>query len=1343
MAAEFVASAAANTVGNLATECALPCLSYFFHFGKIVDDFKLRRNQLELKIDRVKNDVDAAIRQTDVVEKDVEDWLTRAEKELREAQSLDEEIERKKCFTWCPNWGWRCLMTKKVAKKTLCISKILETSDFQRVGYHTPLQGIEFFPSKDFMPCESSISTFKEIIRAINTNGVNMIGLYGMPGVGKTTLATEVGKHVKEQKLFDYVVMITMSQNPNINKIQDKIAELLGLKFEASTEEVKAEVLWRRLKGVKILIIIDDVWNEFKLQTIGIPFDDEHDVCKILLTTRRQQVCVQMNCQEKFQLNILSEDEAWALFKDNAGLKDVSSTLNDVAKEVSRECKGLPLAIVIIGKSLKGATLNRWKATNMRLKDSRHSDNEDVCEGIYNRLQLSYDYLKGDNIRSCFLLCALFPEDCDIDIESLMVFGIGYGLFSNIYLIEDLRREIDEALRKLQESSLLLKPDDGGDDVRMHDVIRDFAHWITSKDKTIFMVKDGLTEWPLSETFGYYTAIAFWNSKINNFPDKLEFSKLKILVFTGKNLVRVPSAFVKGMKVLRVLHFENVVFSLENISSLGNVENLEILALLDTNIYELPKELAALRRLKSLFFSLHGEQQTNFPPNLLSRSASLQELHVRCKNNVNLSELNSLSRLTALSLRVSTNQCFPKNFVFPKLQRYSIAVNKDVEDMEMLTLKINDISSLSPFKELFCNVKKLVLENVTEHKNIVPNIDQDGLNELTSLLLRYCKDLEYLMDPTVEKRRTTAFSNLVELNMEGMTCLKELCHGPPPISFLLKLKDVVIKDCEQLKVVFQMDGVLEKEEISQTPLFSNLTSLDLWSLPELESIWKLQPTQYHVSLQSLKVVSIRKCNELKSIFSTCVAQSLLHLKEVDIYDCYELQEIFDFPQETAELEENQVPSLSNLTCLELSSLPKLSCIWKGPTPTHLVNIRSLKTMRINGCLKLTYLFPTPLAQRLMHLEVLEMYNCDSLEHVIIEEAGNGDEIVSNMDDSYPLYWPKLRTLKIIGCRSLKYVFPITSVRGLQNLQSIELTNSSQLKQVFNMTKEKGGGGLQDIVLQGLQILKLENLENLTSFCAENFVMSVSLKKFEVHNCPRLSLTRLVNQGVALEPEFELSLSAAKYYPSLAVTELVEGDSSRKIVEIICRTSWLKYENHCGRIERVLKVHNMQKTLARFQEYREMVKIKASKLPKKHPRCIADGNELLRFYGTTVACSLGLNGSSSLCVSEKCCVCRIIRNGFSAKKELKEGIGVFTTSTSGRAFESIQILEDDPSIRKALIVCTVIARRVHKPLENIQEMAGQTGFDSLAGKVGLYSNIKELYLLNPRVLLPCFVVICKP
>uniref|UniRef100_A0ACD5VWG5 Uncharacterized protein n=1 Tax=Avena sativa TaxID=4498 RepID=A0ACD5VWG5_AVESA len=237
----------------------------------------------------------------------------------------------------------------------------------------------------------------------------------------------------------------------------------------------------------------------------------------------------------------------------------------------------------------------------------------------------------------------------------------------------------------------------------------------------------------------------------------------------------------------------------------------------------------------------------------------------------------------------------------------------------------------------------------------------------------------------------------------------------------------------------------------------------------------------------------------------------------------------------------------------------------------------------------------------------------------------------------------------------------------------------------------------------------------------------------------------------------------------AVTELVEGDSSRKIVEIICRTSLLKSESSCVRIERVFKVHNTQRTLSRFEEYREAVKLKASKLPKKHPRCLADGNELLRFHGATLSCALGSgsgsgSSSSSLCASDRCAVCRIIRYGFSSSSSNSKegnkaaaGVGVFTTSTSGRAFESVLLddaacpgagagdVVDDSSTRprKALLVCRVIAGRVHKPLDNLKEFVGQTGFDSLAGKVGPYANIEELYLLNPRALLPCFVVICKP
>ncbi|TKY71580.1 hypothetical protein E2542_SST00312 [Spatholobus suberectus] len=210
----------------------------------------------------------------------------------------------------------------------------------------------------------------------------------------------------------------------------------------------------------------------------------------------------------------------------------------------------------------------------------------------------------------------------------------------------------------------------------------------------------------------------------------------------------------------------------------------------------------------------------------------------------------------------------------------------------------------------------------------------------------------------------------------------------------------------------------------------------------------------------------------------------------------------------------------------------------------------------------------------------------------------------------------------------------------------------------------------------------------------------------------------------------------------SVTEL-EEDSSRQIIETICGTSSINSEIMLGQIDCILKVLNVPKTFACFEEYREMVKDKADKLKKKHPRCVADGNELLRFHGTTIACSLGMNSSYSLCTLEYCGMCQILRHGFSANKEFQGTLGVYTTSTSGKAFDSISIMtsHERPFPRKSVIVCRVIAGRIYSPLEEIEEKV-DSEFDSLAEKINGHSDVEELYVLNPKALLPCFVVIYK-
>ncbi|WCJ44598.1 C2H2-like zinc finger protein [Euphorbia peplus] len=203
----------------------------------------------------------------------------------------------------------------------------------------------------------------------------------------------------------------------------------------------------------------------------------------------------------------------------------------------------------------------------------------------------------------------------------------------------------------------------------------------------------------------------------------------------------------------------------------------------------------------------------------------------------------------------------------------------------------------------------------------------------------------------------------------------------------------------------------------------------------------------------------------------------------------------------------------------------------------------------------------------------------------------------------------------------------------------------------------------------------------------------------------------------------------------AVSELGPEDTSKNIVEIIFQSSWLKKQAPICQIDRILKVHNTQRTISKFEDYRDSIKSKANKLPKKHPRCIADGNELLRFYSTSFTCSLGLNGSSNLCNSiPNCNVCSIIKHGF---KESKDGgvNGILTTATSGKAHDKAVINEEEKGEKRAMLVCRVIAGRVKKSLEGNME-----DYDSKAGEIGVYSNLDELFVFNPKAILPCFVVI---
>ncbi|KAF9620814.1 hypothetical protein IFM89_014751 [Coptis chinensis] len=272
----------------------------------------------------------------------------------------------------------------------------------------------------------------------------------------------------------------------------------------------------------------------------------------------------------------------------------------------------------------------------------------------------------------------------------------------------------------------------------------------------------------------------------------------------------------------------------------------------------------------------------------------------------------------------------------------------------------------------------------------------------------------------------------------------------------------------------------------------------------------------------------------------------------------------------------------------------------------------------------------------------------------------------------------------------------------------------------------GGTGYSTSSSRGVQFRKL-------SGCYECH-MIVDPSRYPV---PRSTICRCTECGEIFPKVESLELHQAVRH---AVKELGPEDSGRNIVEIIFKSSWLKKDNPICKIERILKVHNTQRTIQRFEDCRDAVKARANMNTKKNPRCAADGNELLRFYCTTLTCALGARGSSNLCGSiPGCGVCTIIRHGFSSKAH--DCKGVRTTASSGRAHDGLNCTDG----RRAMLVCRVIAGRVRRisddaPLD--EGILSVGSYDSIGGCAGIYSDLEELVIVNPRAILPCFVVIYK-
>ncbi|GJN08365.1 hypothetical protein PR202_ga26276 [Eleusine coracana subsp. coracana] len=213
-----------------------------------------------------------------------------------------------------------------------------------------------------------------------------------------------------------------------------------------------------------------------------------------------------------------------------------------------------------------------------------------------------------------------------------------------------------------------------------------------------------------------------------------------------------------------------------------------------------------------------------------------------------------------------------------------------------------------------------------------------------------------------------------------------------------------------------------------------------------------------------------------------------------------------------------------------------------------------------------------------------------------------------------------------------------------------------------------------------------------------------------------------------------------------LSELSHLDSSANIIRMIFLAGWNNPSSSdadaAPTVRRVLKIHHTPRALARFEEYRDLVRARAQRrattTTAEEERCIADGNERLRFHCSTTLC-----GAGGACGSPYCRACSTVRHGFAGKQADVDGIATYASARAAHAALPGDLEQEFAflQVRRAMLVCRVVAGRVGRGDADADD--DKVAYDSLvpvrAGADGGGGDV-ELLVFNPRAVLPCFVII---
>ncbi|XP_022747136.1 probable disease resistance protein At4g27220 isoform X1 [Durio zibethinus] len=1046
-------------------------VSYLF---KHKSKFQNLRDQLQKLNDarqRVKEAVNAANRQGEEIFDDVNSWLTKVNGICDEAAAQldgDERKAKQRCFVgFCPNFKSRYQLSRKAEKEANTIAELLKDKDrLDGVSYKPASEGTATRAVKEYEAFESRKGVLDAVMTALKDANLSIIGVYGMGGLGKTTLVKQVARQAKDENLFDEVVLTAVTQSYDIKEIQDRIADELGLTFEKQSDTGRAGKLRDRLKRIrKVLVILDDIWVKLDMEALGIPYEGEHQGCKILLTSREQDALSLMGSLNNISIQILKEEEAWNLFKKKAGDIVQRPDLHATAIEVAKECAGLPIAIVTVGEAMKNKkNLSDWKYALNELRNPSKRNFKGIPAGAYSAIELSYKFLEDEEHQPTFLLCSIMGHDAAI--EDLLKSGIGLGLFHGVNTIEETRYKVSALVSNLKRSSLLL---DGSTFERfdMHDVVRDVAISIASRDHHWLARDDEFKELSNEETMRNCELICLQYAKVCELPDHDQLDCPKLTFFSldsEDSSLKISDNFFRGMQKLRVLDFAKMYFPslplsfcflknlrtlcfsacmLKDIVVIGELKNLEILSLRKSKIAVLPGEIGQLIKLKLLDLS-HCYKLKVISPNVLSRLSKLEELcllssfdrwevegHEKPRTNASLVELQHLPHLTTLEVEIPIVQAMPKELFSAKLERYRISIggkwwrNYKPETSRELNLKLNKSIHLddSGVKTLLRKTETLLLDAVKDAMDMLCDPDTEGFPHLKHLGVSNDSEVKYLIN-----------------SMELASC----------------------------------------------KAFPLLETLSLFKLNNLEAI-------YYGQLQAecfgqLRKIGARDCNMLKNLFSFALARKLGHLEEIDVSNCENFTELIVEKREE-EIGDDDILEFSQVRSLTLENLPCFIGLFNSEK--KLSSSQQGRVQSIDGNSTATSLFD----RKVMFPCLKKLW----LACITVEKLWHDQLPVT------PFSVENLTELTIQNCHNLKNLFTSSMVESFVQLKSLLIGNCNEIEEVITMTE----GLLEEermrkMVFPKLDNLHLWNLPHLKRFCFGNPNEFLSLRERRIVECPVLN-----------------------------------------------------------------------------------------------------------------------------------------------------------------------------------------------------------------------------------------------